>query len=815
MAMDIRGRKMRKPPACVQCRRRKVGCDRVKPVCGNCSRNGKNDCFYPDVPGQYVQSYSKTQANGVSGASIPVSSGAISGMMANSDDFSSIDQIREYNTRLQLLNNDGAKDVPEGPRQYIPRTTTFPSTKQVPSSSLLKNNVNWVQGPAIFVNDRTGYGENEAVLKELEFLKSRILELQQITGKSVGDISLEWSVNPQVNEIAKNEDEFVKKRKLNNEEMMIETSTVEEPIDDFNEYRDIDPNFLDEKEIFNVLEESTYESSRKEIMGYLKNNIKNSLFSSCSIFAMDPFLYNQFLKRIDLTIEEKYGNQLKSWKQKKLEGKQFKKEDKVVILPEKNRIKDIIGMYTNIVIEASSLIPVLSGYELIDIVDRIFSSGSTFHVTNLPLTQLFRLGEINMCLLLCYQSIISSVLLTLKDDMNSLFTELQANVPTLESNIFTIKSEIERREDAENRLDYVKFMSLWKLYSNISATFSDSIDYDEDANLGILFGISHEHTNSTNMLLWNFIEKNYQMRHLLRGEIPILTLSPAVNTAYVRDPVYDADKALLLAESEVVKYLLSNDEKLSIEKLQNHREDLKMQHANCLRNCTTVAMNINCVNDTIINKNILIYITYMLMLQYEKVGDVENYKKNYLEFIRISQETIFYIFSNFAQVKFTGHEFLYVGNFFKVLESISFMYLGGYERSEREYSELDDENSKRENRFHSGLCFLILQKLHMLVRDYSKNCRVVNPLGTKLLTTLETILSHRFEPVKVDRTNIFKTISNDMLRVLNTKLYQLSEALVKKEFYEGGIKYDPKNWDSIGITEENIDNVLESFYAFN
>ncbi|SCV17527.1 uncharacterized protein CGFF_05090 [Nakaseomyces glabratus] len=53
--MDIRGRKMKKPPACAQCRRRKVGCDRVRPVCGNCARAGKGDCFYPDVPGQYIQ----------------------------------------------------------------------------------------------------------------------------------------------------------------------------------------------------------------------------------------------------------------------------------------------------------------------------------------------------------------------------------------------------------------------------------------------------------------------------------------------------------------------------------------------------------------------------------------------------------------------------------------------------------------------------------------------------------------------------------------------------------------------------------------
>lgn len=47
-------RKVRKPPACTQCRKRKIGCDRAKPICGNCVKYNKPDCFYPDGPGKMV-----------------------------------------------------------------------------------------------------------------------------------------------------------------------------------------------------------------------------------------------------------------------------------------------------------------------------------------------------------------------------------------------------------------------------------------------------------------------------------------------------------------------------------------------------------------------------------------------------------------------------------------------------------------------------------------------------------------------------------------------------------------------------------------
>lgn len=48
MTIDPKVKKGKRPPACAQCRRRKIGCDRIRPVCGNCIKYHKKRCIYPD-----------------------------------------------------------------------------------------------------------------------------------------------------------------------------------------------------------------------------------------------------------------------------------------------------------------------------------------------------------------------------------------------------------------------------------------------------------------------------------------------------------------------------------------------------------------------------------------------------------------------------------------------------------------------------------------------------------------------------------------------------------------------------------------------
>ena len=45
---EPRIKKQRRSPACAQCRRRKIGCDRGRPMCSNCIRLRRPQCSYPD-----------------------------------------------------------------------------------------------------------------------------------------------------------------------------------------------------------------------------------------------------------------------------------------------------------------------------------------------------------------------------------------------------------------------------------------------------------------------------------------------------------------------------------------------------------------------------------------------------------------------------------------------------------------------------------------------------------------------------------------------------------------------------------------------
>lgn len=165
--MDIRGRKMKKPPACVQCRKRKIGCDRVKPICGNCMKHNKMDCFYPDVPGQYVPSSSSSSntrqvANGPYLNSYYASrrvSKETAALLQKNPELASLEQIREYNTRLQLLNAQNQLNnrssaanatLNQQHTQYIPKSVPSLESKPVTSANESSTPLNWVQGPAIF-----------------------------------------------------------------------------------------------------------------------------------------------------------------------------------------------------------------------------------------------------------------------------------------------------------------------------------------------------------------------------------------------------------------------------------------------------------------------------------------------------------------------------------------------------------------------------------------------------------------------------------------------------------------------------------------
>ncbi|EDZ71757.1 YHR056Cp-like protein, partial [Saccharomyces cerevisiae AWRI1631] len=248
--MDMQVRKVRKPPACTQCRKRKIGCDRAKPICGNCVKYNKPDCFYPDGPGKMVAVPSASgmsthgngqgsnhfsQGNGVNQKNVMIqtqypivqtsieasnfsfnpsvdtamqwtkaasyqnnntnnntaprqnSSSVSSNVHGNtivrsdSPDVPSMDQIREYNTRLQLVNAQSF-DCTDNPYSF---------------------NVGINQDSAVFDLMTSPFTQEEVLIKEIDFLKNKLLDLQSLQLKSLKEKSNLNADNTTANKINK------------------------------------------------------------------------------------------------------------------------------------------------------------------------------------------------------------------------------------------------------------------------------------------------------------------------------------------------------------------------------------------------------------------------------------------------------------------------------------------------------------------------------------------------------------------------------------------------------------------------------------
>lgn len=242
-------------------------------------KHNKMDCFYPDVPGQYVPSSSSSSntrqiANGPYLNSYYASSRRVSketaALLQKNPELASLEQIREYNTRLQLLNAQNQLNnrssaanatLNQQHTQYIPKSVPSLESKPVTSTNEFSTQLNWVQGPAIFHMLTSPYTQEEIINHEMNFLKGRLLELQDITGKKISGINLDikQDPSPQIQSSQSNQDqeEFltIKKRKLSEdgttdgEDKMIAN---DERKFHLNEFKDLDPQFLDTNKVFNV-----------------------------------------------------------------------------------------------------------------------------------------------------------------------------------------------------------------------------------------------------------------------------------------------------------------------------------------------------------------------------------------------------------------------------------------------------------------------------------------------------------------------------------------------------------------------------------
>ncbi|CCF58284.1 hypothetical protein KAFR_0E01300 [Kazachstania africana CBS 2517] len=824
--MDIRGRKMRKPPACVQCRKRKIGCDRVKPMCGNCRKSNRGDCFYPDVPGRYVPSSSSTKStveksdsriflNNHTGVTHSKDS---SSTLQHNPELASLEQIREYNTRLQLLNAQehnfisASNGISQENLQFIPRTTQNFENKPVTSASDAPLHLNWVQGPAIFDQITTPYTQEEVLFKEMNFLKARLLELQEITGKKVIDINSFDPVNASINN-----ESHAKRRKLPYESEDDERKEIDDNSqefdENFDEFKDLDPQFLDPKEVFSI-----FNNANKSLNLVDK---PNSIFTFNFLTLRDKFLSN-FRQSLHDMVQNKFKTNLDNWELLQSSKSNSSTTLNEIRFPSRDVTQEMIKKYIEVVKESSTLIPILKPNDLLISIDQSFGREPVFKPTEANLGQLLTFGQISICLLLTYESLISTVLIIFKnDEEKASFNQLIKFTPILQNNLNLIKFELDKRKKTTTPIETLRFLALWKFYQSITSNADQSnyIDFDEDIHFGLHYSINHDQKNESNIILWNFILKHYCWRHLFNGEVPNLLSMEKLDGSKILDSLLKNNHEFINFEIEMVKYLQSNDKVLSISKVlalkSIYQAKFNEQNTKCF-NSTTILNN---VVDSLIYRNSILFLNYFLLLQYENLGDLEKFNRTYLDFLQLVQDTIFFIFSNLASKNFAGYEFLYIHKLFITLGNITEMVFGVILRCKFTSQPMSAEKSnalKNQNELLS----LIIGKLLMLLEDYIKNCKIRLPVIDNIINRMKVILEYdaiNSETLKqINSSSVFNVPNefehaevNDLTK-FNNKIKNISESLINSDFYSKRQPYIAQNIESYGFTHDNFNSFYKS-----
>lgn len=776
MAVDIRGRKMKKPPACVQCRKRKIGCDRVKPICSNCLRNGKNDCFYPDIPGVYVQSNT---------SSVSASVAPSQNVFQNSE-LSNLEQIREYNTRLQLLNaaaqRSNSSVAVEQP-QFLPKISTSNNLKSSNGNGSEERFINLVQCPAIFDTAKVPYTQDEIFDKELKFLKVRLLELQKLTGTKFCDITLEND-----SKVIKHREECHddKKRRVDNDQHI-------------DEFKSLDPSFLNPTLVFEVIKKKSrfYHSSNSCLI--LNENI---IFTPQHLSTRDDFLC-QFHNKIFEIMSKKFPEKL-SHQQLRMIPLDTSKNLK---FPSKSLCLFWINYFHN-KIDMSVLVPLVNIQELIQSVDQWFPQKDVkFIIDGISMDQVSTLGLISLYLLICYESLTSTVLIPFKlsEDLVN-FKSLENAIPDLVKNVYSINqfvTSVGAKLSRNWKLKLLPFISIFQFYQFLTTHENNTIY--QALNWAIDLGINHESSDKFLIVNWNFIYKTYCWQSFMSGKLPIdiPMLTP------ILDPILLQDFDFLNCLHDLLTYLHQRNETLNVKRVLHTLEvcQEKLNHAS--QHCSNNQLMVNHVVDTLIYRQAKLFINFYLLLHYESLQDSAKFNQIFRDLIQFLQETVFYIFSGLSNIMFAGYEFFFHNITFTLLRNTINIIFAISERTKC-------KRSVEFNQIHETL-IVLFRKIGMLIIDYSKNCRKESIMVEKIKSMIIVMLETEFNEDKVYNdtsltNNGFELMDSSTLNKNIAKLRTMSESLIKTEFYNKRSQFNPTNSSTYGISQDNFGKIYNSFY---
>lgn len=849
---------------CVQCRRKRIGCDRRKPICRNCMKSSMNDCFYYADPGRYLISAPSSKHWYSTDESLadyrqilmtkPNQFRDTNNVLNNNPALSILEEMREYNTRLQMFNRENLQQQ-NNDFQQSNNTHHHSNKRRHFENSNTNNNKdndddnmggteNLVNGPEIFDASKEPYeiDDNDLLLKEMHFLKKRLLKLQDLTGQKLNDIDLSINLDTDTD---KNKNTLLSNNPLEDHCSKIDPPiTNTEYITDYEQifdnleknidkFKDVDPEFLDENEIFRVFENNFSSISKDNLI----IDLPNSIFTTLNLRNRDIFLFT-FINILK-TIYKNQHWQL-NYDNNSLNGLPID-PNRDLSFPSKTICTTIMKKYLEIVKETNILIPFLKINDLISYVDTNFTNNIVQFTTNdLNMQQLLSLGFISICLLTIYESLSSTVLILMKDEQLTTFKSLEDHIGDLLQNLHSIQLEFKRRPYCIDSVEYLQFITSIKFYNSIASFIKEDnyenninlIDFDEDIHLALNQSLNFETKDDNKILLWNFICKNYLWRHCIKGEIPsfLLNNSNTVQSPIV-DPLFILDSNLLYAQGKFIKYLQTRDGLISVEKISKDKNILQLQSDQLTSKCKSLASMVNNTVDLLIHKNISLYVSYYLLLHFEKTNQIDKFNETYEEFLKLIQNVIFFVFSNLANKNYIGYEFIFIKKSSIVMNIVCEFILGFYQRSFFAFDTTQlpigidngrlNENSKK----HANLWILIIRKLLMLLVDYSKNCKIINPLFEKVILKMKLIITyHEFliqeknkdfiKDIKLhllDHTNILEKIDPENIQKFNDKISTISESLINKEFYSKREPLELNDLDTFGINSKNFQQVYDAF----
>lgn len=203
-------KKHKRPPACTECRRKKIGCDRAQPECANCLKTGRFKCQYPttvggivvpsgiknnvnnmQINGNYSQQFQRQiNVNGVTPTSVPRNRSTNSIISNNTSspnlmNLNSTLRLKNYNN--QMKEYYGASNI-NGSSISSNRNNSTKSMRkmidQINRQSYNGTNINDLKGK---LNNINNYSNNQA--NQIVYRSSTIDDENEILNQLVNNYS--------------------------------------------------------------------------------------------------------------------------------------------------------------------------------------------------------------------------------------------------------------------------------------------------------------------------------------------------------------------------------------------------------------------------------------------------------------------------------------------------------------------------------------------------------------------------------------------------------------------------------------------------